>query len=466
MDSYGEAQEACAAALARLVARPHTTAPLRLASRCRDVLLDQAQQRLELVLGVPPHPSSNHQPTTVGGASTEDILRVLARRADPEPRRLLDLLAGRTRVADEVSLTDLMRVTAGESPLWVGAARAAVLATDHLQQDHRFWPRPAAGWLVVADVADLAAAVCLLDETLAAHPDTDPGLRGRLLDPGREHLDAVAALTGRIAGSEHLDGRLDLTRRPAPVRPVVVHDMASALAGATVLAGMLLQARPGLPVTELRTVLTGQSRVYTELARLAAVAEPRGGRAHRLHRHAGVLRDTAAATVKLASLEAPQAPGPVVWQVGELARVPGGGPGRRGWAAAGDGAAGGRAPGAARGARGGGRDPGGPGRGHVPGAGHRWAGSGVAAAASRGGDPDPGDGSWFARRPGAEGNRPAARHRPGGPGTGAPGGGAAGEAGPLRPAGGPTHPARPQTLTSPAGLPPPPLLRWLPGLLG
>jgi hypothetical protein len=320
MDSYGEAQEACAAALARMAARPHTTAPLLLALRCRDVLLDQAQQRLELVLGVPPEPPANHHPPRLLGAvATEDIMRVPARRADPEPRRLLDLIARRTRVGDEAPLTDLMQVTAGESPLWVGAARAAVLATDHLQQDHRFWPRPAAGWLVVADAADLAAAVCLLDETLAAHPATDPELRGRLLDPAREHLDTVAGLTRRIAGSDQLDGRVDLTHRRRPVRPVVVHDQVSVLAGATALAAML-SARAVLPVLELRTVLTGQARVYAELARLAAAAEPRGGRAHRLHRHAGMLRDTAAATVKLATLQPPQAPGAAVRQTGELAR--------------------------------------------------------------------------------------------------------------------------------------------------
>ena len=165
--TYGDHQEAAAAALNRLITReamPLTAADVHDSLACRDIVVGALRQRLYALRVEGRHPMTA-PPAGVGAARLPDVARNLTTWLDRIVAELPTLPPAQRRAP-----TDVLNHRAGgeAARLWREAAVELLTGSHALDAaPERPWLRdPGGGWYLVHDVAVTLEAVLILDSRL------------------------------------------------------------------------------------------------------------------------------------------------------------------------------------------------------------------------------------------------------------------------------------------------------------
>ena len=201
---------------------------------------------------------------------------------------------------------------------WVAAARHAVLATETAVSSPAWTRHPGQAWTIVADVADAAESLTVIDRDLkpsaqAAIPDWETALRV----PSAE-LRLVARHIGYVARAGELDPTTDaIARSELRGRPVQLHRFEDVVVGVRTANDLL--RRSELSARDLRGFALMQSDVANTCADLAA--SPGLARLREsFRRRDDQFRELAGATSRLATI-GPSSGRPLLAQTQEIGRV-------------------------------------------------------------------------------------------------------------------------------------------------
>jgi len=255
MSTYGAYRDDAARALATLLGE---TTPQGLALEqldrvlgCRDVLITSLQQQFRLATG----------------AAQQESLRLAALEGNPVTAFGL-LLHQIPIVGSREAPTDVLTPRAGDPPCvatWGRAARSSLLAADVLDTTQAWRPDPKAAWAVVADTAQAAWALSVLDTDLAAiaEPSEQQDVARELAAAGRSGIGLLSRLTGELARRGEFNPHLDELTRPSTERmqPRPLSQFSQVANGEQRVARMLYRRGGVLPVKALGPMLVGQARI-------------------------------------------------------------------------------------------------------------------------------------------------------------------------------------------------------------
>jgi hypothetical protein len=204
------------------------------------------------------------------------------------------------------------------SHAWVEAAKHAVLATADVTSSTSWTEHPGKAWTIVADVADAAEALTVLDRHLQQPLNEQlPDWGADLFTPSAG-LRLVARHIGYVARAGDLDPASDAIERHEPLtRPVHLRAMGDVANGVQIVTGLLDGCE--LSVRDLRTFALMQSDIANTCA--GFVTDPRlpSLRDSFLQREVQ-FRQLAGATTRVASI-GPSSGRLVLGQTQEIGRV-------------------------------------------------------------------------------------------------------------------------------------------------
>lgn len=204
------------------------------------------------------------------------------------------------------------------SQAWVAAAKHAVLATETAVSSSAWTQDPGQAWTIVADVADAAETLTVVDRAL------EPSVQGAIPHwetcvrvPSAE-LRLVARHIGYVARAGDLDPATDaIVRCEVRGRPVQLHRFEDVVVG--VRAADDLLRRSELSVRELRSFALMQSDIANTCVELADSPGLSGLR-DSFRRRDEQFRELAGATARLASI-GPSSGRPLLAQTQDIGRV-------------------------------------------------------------------------------------------------------------------------------------------------
>lgn len=313
--SYGHHHARSSDALVWLVTHPVKVpeAELHVVLTCRAALLAAHRERCRRAT----HGANVHSALFRDRKDARDLAGVAQGGAVALSQLLDEYPAFETHTA---RFTDVLQddTLSPYSQAWVAAAKHAVLATETAVSSPAWTQDPGQAWTIVADIADAAETLTLVDRALEpsvqrAIPDWETAVRV----PSAE-LRLVARHIGYVARAGDLDPATDaIVRREVPGRPVQLHRFEDLVVG--VRAADDLLRRSELSVPELRSFALMQSDIANTCAELADV--PGLSRLRESFRRRDErFRELAGATARLASI-GPSSGRPLLAQTQEIGRV-------------------------------------------------------------------------------------------------------------------------------------------------
>ena len=311
---YGEHHAKSTDALAWLLTHDEPVAQQELSAvlSCRMALLTAHRERCELAVRGADVRRAVFRDTKAGrdfGALARSGTAALAQLLDEYPT-----FAGHAdRLTDVLQRVDL----SPQGAAWVQAAKHAVLATEALATTSTWKAEPGQGWMVAADVADVAETLTRLDRRLEESADrAEIGWRAGLVTHTAE-LALAARHVGYVARSGDLDAGVDAVVRRETRRGVVAVRALEDLPVATAAAAQLLE-RNTLSVTGLRRFAIMQAEISHLCAEAAGPESSYASRGAFLRRDTR-LRALAGASARVASV-GPSQDGPLLAQAQEIGR--------------------------------------------------------------------------------------------------------------------------------------------------
>jgi hypothetical protein len=313
--SYGHHHARSSDALVWLVTHPAPVpeAELHAVLSCRAALLAAHRERCKRAT----HGANVHAALFKDRRDARDLAGV-AQGGAAALRQLLDEYP--TFEAHTTRFTDVLQddSLSPYSQAWIVAAKHAVLATETAVSSPAWTQDPGQAWTIVADVADAAETLTVVDRALepstqGAIPDWETAVRV----PSAE-LRLVARHIGYVARAGDLDPATDaIVRSEVRGRPVQLHRFEDLVVG--VRAADDLLRRSELSVRELRSFALMQADIANTCAELAD--SPGLSRlCESFRRRDEQFRELAGTTARLTSI-GPSSGRPLLAQTQEIGRV-------------------------------------------------------------------------------------------------------------------------------------------------